>query len=504
MSSRISQNSSTEQTPDLSDSIDDSSGSCWQKFKSKLTSFGRKVEDWTYSKLPPTAAKCVLILIKHLPIAVAMLLLPSSIVLGLFAIGVVVRIICPDVFTFNPTLKGVFATAARTMGVYSAIMGIYNAFAISFSSTPYLNFISMGIYLGITGATFFAADQWTDADKSNAAAQKTPAAKSTTPVPAAAPAEASIPPSKAKTPAAQPLKPPTPSARVNQFVATNDPAKQASLKARPPTPSGKNQFVPFDEEPPVQPQPAQSLPPPIPPKPTVRPGTPNQKPGTLNALQGSNPPAGKSSALKLKVPGPTPGGSRSGTPLVLDPDPADIEQPGAEGATKKPASNKSSRAPTPKRREPDAQTEDRSAPTAQALIAASVPEPAKPKHKSKRSKVRKTATPDITPKPNGPSSLPPILAEPGSPPEPKSPPTLDGTPPKGHKPVVKGTSLAGRFKKPGPSSSLTTPIQPAGAITTLPPKHPARPRAGSVALPSSEEIPSSPESGENSGDASGE
>lgn len=143
--------------------------SCCQKItnayevvKNKIITWLRSFDDWTNNTFPPTVAKCVQIFARYLPFAIALLFIPSTIVFGLFALAVVVRLICPEISTNNPKLHGFFAAAARVMGVFCSIMGVYSAVTMSFSQTPHVSLIAMAVNLAIAGICFYVAEnEWT-------------------------------------------------------------------------------------------------------------------------------------------------------------------------------------------------------------------------------------------------------------------------------------------------------------------------------------------------------
>lgn len=186
---------------------DDKSSSCCTKVCSvyntvttKLSSIGRSIENWTYKRLPPTVAKCAMIIAKYLPLAVILFFLPTTIVLGAFALVVVLRLVFPHVITNNPKLNGVLATASRVMGVYSAIMAVYNGLSMSFAASPYLTLVAMAVHLIITGICFYMAHQWSPESEGPSKTAE-PAAP---PAPPQAPAQAASQPSTPRAPSPPP------------------------------------------------------------------------------------------------------------------------------------------------------------------------------------------------------------------------------------------------------------------------------------------------------------
>lgn len=174
--------------------------------KKKLTAWGTNIENWTNKHLPPTAAKCAMLIVKLVPFALAMSLLPYTIVYGVFAVAAIVRYFCPEIYSAYPKHYDVFITAARVMGVYSAFHFLYNAAATSFSSNPQMCLVAMAVHFVILGACFHVADGWTEDQKKwkEKEAKAVAAISQPAPLPQSASASIVIPPPAATAAAVQP------------------------------------------------------------------------------------------------------------------------------------------------------------------------------------------------------------------------------------------------------------------------------------------------------------
>lgn len=119
----------------------------WDKWKRKLDLIEVKLTN----TVGAFASHMICTVLKVIPIGVILLILPTSIVFGMFAITAVVTIIKPELFFEQPSLT---AAIGHSMGSYSALQAIWNASAISFSATPQLCLVATFVHLIICAASF--------------------------------------------------------------------------------------------------------------------------------------------------------------------------------------------------------------------------------------------------------------------------------------------------------------------------------------------------------------
>lgn len=90
--------------------------------------------------------------LKILPIALPLLFLPSSIVVGLLAITAVVVIIKPEIFFNRPGLTN---GLGQIFGCYAALEAVRHGIMISFVAAPQLYLVAVVVYLLIAAAGFY-------------------------------------------------------------------------------------------------------------------------------------------------------------------------------------------------------------------------------------------------------------------------------------------------------------------------------------------------------------
>ncbi len=119
----------------------------WDKWGKKLEWIGTKLS----GVIGPIASDMICTVLKVLPIALVMLIIPNSVIFGMFAITAVATIIKPELFYDR---RSVNSALGHTMGCYSALQAIWSACSISFSATPQLCLVAALVHLVICSASF--------------------------------------------------------------------------------------------------------------------------------------------------------------------------------------------------------------------------------------------------------------------------------------------------------------------------------------------------------------